>query len=162
MGFSFLILNPSSQSEEKKAKGSSLTCTKSVSERLHKKEKLKVSANSKAHYLAMRRRKENLFKKASEISTLCGIEVCVIVNDDQKSITAAGTYQITAILLDLIMITSQAHFADSSQMRSNGVSDNIEGVCGPYIILEDEDFWKNLYESIGNCCPDFANNLNWT
>ncbi|KAK6920084.1 Transcription factor, MADS-box [Dillenia turbinata] len=59
---------------------------------LSKSKKRKLPGNSKAHYLAMERRKENLFKKASELSTLCGIEVCIIVYDDQKPNTAAETW----------------------------------------------------------------------
>ncbi|KAK6914585.1 Transcription factor, MADS-box [Dillenia turbinata] len=126
---------------------------------ISKSKKLKVSANSKAHYLAQRRKK-SLFKKVSELSALCGIEVCVIVYDNQRPTTVVETWsnnrndvlrmvkrckgrttesqgkkplriQKTLLkpanvkptstksesrLLDSMMITSQAHLANSSQM----------------------------------------------
>ncbi|KAK6920045.1 Transcription factor, MADS-box [Dillenia turbinata] len=162
---------------------------------LSKTKTVKLPKNSKEHYLAIQRRKKNLFKKASELSTLCGIEVCVIVYYDQKATTASETWpnnhndvlqmvkrykgrksenrenklqrkdntilkqesanvkpnltNLESCLYDAMVMRSQAHFDFSSQMQSNGMSNNILDVHSPLdIMLEDEEFWNNLDESI--------------
>ncbi|KAK6918258.1 Transcription factor, MADS-box [Dillenia turbinata] len=151
-----------------------------------KSKKVKLPKNSKGHYLAMQRRKKSLFKKASELSTLCGIDVCIIVYDDQNPKTTIETWPHSCndvfrmvkrckgrmsedrekklkkekILSDVhsAQIQSQTHSDFSSEMQSKDVPYDIENVCSPTdIILEDKECCNNLDESIVNlCCTDFV------
>ncbi|KAK6918256.1 Transcription factor, MADS-box [Dillenia turbinata] len=151
-----------------------------------KSKKVKLPKNSKGHYLAMQRRKKSLFKKASELSTLCGTDVCIIVHDDQNPETTIETWPHSCndvfrmvkrckgrmsedrekklkkekILSDVhsAQIQSQTHSDFSSEMQSKDVPYDIEIVCSPTdIILEDKECCNNLDESIVNlCCTDFV------
>ncbi|KAK6918266.1 Transcription factor, MADS-box [Dillenia turbinata] len=80
---------------------------------LSKSKKVKLPKNSKGRYLAMQRRKKNLFKKASELSTLCRIDVCIIVYDDQNPKTTVETWPHTCNdvlrMVKLILNISNGH-----------------------------------------------------
>ncbi|KAK6918257.1 Transcription factor, MADS-box [Dillenia turbinata] len=144
---------------------------------ISKSKKVKLPKNSKGHPLAMQRRKKSLFKKASELSTLCGIDVCIIVYDDQNPKTTIETWPHSCndvfrmvkrckgrmsedrekklkkekILSDVhsAQIQSQTHSDFSSEMQNKDVPYDIENVCSPTdIILEDKECCNNLDESI--------------
>ncbi|KAK6918292.1 Transcription factor, MADS-box [Dillenia turbinata] len=121
-----------------------------------KSKMVKLPKNSKGHYLAMQRRKKSLFKKASELSTLCGIDIC----KGRKSEDREKKLRKEKMLLDVCsaQIQSQSHSDFSSEMHGKDVPYDIENVYRPNdIILEDKECCSNLDESIVNLCfADFV------